>query len=87
MTSKVIYENEYYEVHVVPEDTETPYHLVSKEFGVVESKETNRPQVLVYAEQFNQMLKTEFHKKVVSQVDPYQEAFDFSSVPTHGGGH
>lgn len=80
MTTKVIYENEYYEVHLLP-DRKKPYGLFNREHGVYEAFEPNKPQILVYAEQFNHMLKTEFHKTLITA----DEAdFDFSGVPTTG---
>lgn len=80
MTFKVIYENEYYEIHLFT-DRKKPYGLFNKEHGVYEAYEHNKPQILVYAEQFNHMLKTEFHKTISGSDD----MFDFSGVPTTGG--
>lgn len=75
----VIYQNEHYEVHLVRSDEEGPYQLVSKEHGIVEAKESNLPQILVYAEQFNHMLKIDFHKKVVNQLDMDYNPFNFTT--------
>jgi len=77
----VIYDTEYYEVHLLP-DRKKPYGLFNKEHGVYEAFEQNKPQILVYAEQFNHMLKTDFHKSVAAPDEP----FDFGHVPT-GSSH
>jgi len=66
---KIIYDTEFYQVELHDDDPdEAWYHIVNKEHGVAETKQSLKPQALVYCEQFNTLLKQETHKKVAENM-------------------
>lgn len=66
---EVIHDTEHYEVQLHLDDAEGMwYHIVNKEYGIAESKESLKPQALVYCEQFNILLKQETHKQIAEQM-------------------
>lgn len=66
---EVIYDTEHYCVELHRDDTEGLwYHIVNKEFGLAESKESLKPQALVYCEQFNILLQQGTHKKIAESM-------------------
>lgn len=66
---EVIHDTENYEVQLHTDDVDGEwYHIVSKEHGLVESKESLKPQALVYCEQFNILLKQETHKQIAESM-------------------
>lgn len=66
---EVIHDTENYEVQLHRDDPEGLwYHIVNKEFDLAESKESLKPQALVYCEQFNILLKQETHKHIAEQM-------------------
>lgn len=85
----VVYDTEHYEVQLYMNDAEGLwYHIVSKEHGLVEDKESLKPQALTYCEQFNMLIKQETHKQIAeSMVEGMAEealhAYAFSDSPSH----
>lgn len=63
-----IYQNTYYNVQLVKEDTETPYHVCHNEHGVVEYAADNLPQALIVAEQFSALLTGDKFKHEVADL-------------------
>jgi len=65
----IIYDTEHYQVELHPDDSEGQwYHIVNKEYNLVESKESLKPQALTYCEQFNILLKQETHKQIAENM-------------------
>jgi len=66
---ETIYDTDNYCVRLDKEDKEGLwYHIVNKEYDLVESKESLKPQALVYCEQFNLLLKQESHKTIADNM-------------------
>ena len=66
---EVIHDTENYQVEQHTDDAEGLwYHIVNKENGLAESKESLKPQALVYCEQFNILLKQETHKQIAENM-------------------
>ena len=66
---QVIYDTEFYEVQLDKNDEDGLwYHIVNKEYNIVESSESLKPQALVYCEQFNLLLKQETHKQIAENM-------------------
>ena len=66
---EIIHDTENYQVelHLDDEDGQW-YWIVNKEYGIAESKESLKPQALVYCEQFNILLKQETHKTIAENM-------------------
>ena len=66
---EVIHDTENYQVELHTDDENGEwYWIVNKEYGIAESKETLKPQALVYCEQFNILLKQETHKTIAENM-------------------
>lgn len=64
-----IHDTEHYKVELHKDDDEGLwYHIINKEYNLVESKESLKPQALVYCEQFNLLLKQETHKQIAENM-------------------
>lgn len=65
----VIHDTENYQVELHTDDADGEwYWIVNKEYGLAESKESLKPQALVYCEQFNILLKQETHKTIAENM-------------------
>lgn len=56
MTKETIFENNNYVVAINREADDFPYEVVNKQHDVVEARETNKPQALILAKQFDMLL-------------------------------
>jgi len=66
---EVIYDTEHYQVELHTDDENGEwYWIVNKEFGLAESKESLKPQALVYCEQFNILLQQNTHESIAKQM-------------------
>jgi len=66
---EVIHDTEFYEVQLHTDDADGDwYWIVSKEHNLAESKESLKPQALVYCEQFNILLQKNSHKTIASNM-------------------
>jgi len=66
---EVIHDTEHYQVELHTDDENGEwYWIVSKEYGLAESKESLKPQALVYCEQFNILLQQETHKTIAENM-------------------
>lgn len=69
MSPQVIHDTENYQVELHTDDADGLwYHIVNKEYGIAESRESLKPQALVYCEQFNILLKQETHKSIAESM-------------------
>ena len=66
---EIIHDTEHYQVELHTDDVDGEwYWIVNKEYGLAESKESLKPQALVYCEQFNILLKQETHKVIAENM-------------------
>jgi len=66
---EVVHDTENYQVELHTDDGDgLCYWIVNKEHGVVESKESLKPQALVYCEQFNILLQEGTHLTIAENM-------------------
>ncbi len=64
-----IYETKHYSIVVDKEDKEGLwYHLVNNENGLVEDKQSLKPQALIYCEQYSILVEQEMHKEIAKNM-------------------
>ena len=68
---KELYKNEFYNIQLVTEDTEAPYHVYHNEHEVCGGNMfDNYPQALIIATQFEQMLHNDMWKREMIRSAP-----------------
>lgn len=84
----VVYDTENYRVELDTTDKEGLwYHIVNKEYNVVESKESLKPQALVYCEQFNQLLESQTHKRIADNMTSALAGAELEDLSTQRKAH
>lgn len=76
--TQFIYENPHYGITISKQDLENPYHVVNREHNIVEARESNLPQALILAKQFDILLTKDRWAQQLDQMYGSVDEFEWA---------